>query len=201
MERRHLTKDIEALLGDYIGQRLRENGFDPKGKKGSTLLDDLAHYDLAVGVALTWLQKDGGRDLTKEDTRWRGHPGSCMYPNRLEREAMILSSFAGTLLKSLPVEDVLSLYKCKPSTTYLPKHAQSPIVHPFTLSSHPFAMLTAYKAVEHAKRHNAAAVEVGEVCVGTPRWTQPLHTTQLPAQHPLLPQRHGRLPARGSRTL
>lgn len=27
--------------GDYIGQKLRENSFDPKGKGTSTMLDDL----------------------------------------------------------------------------------------------------------------------------------------------------------------
>lgn len=27
--------------GDYIGQKLRENSFDPKGKGSSTMLDDL----------------------------------------------------------------------------------------------------------------------------------------------------------------
>lgn len=26
---------------DYIGQKIRENGFDPKGKGASTMLDDL----------------------------------------------------------------------------------------------------------------------------------------------------------------
>lgn len=68
------------------------------------------------------------------------------YPNRLEREAMILSSFAGMLLvrliirvinllqfhlvfnhvsplsyhfqNNLPLEDILSLYNCKPSASY-----------------------------------------------------------------------------------
>lgn len=34
-----LSKNL--FSGEYIGQRLRENGFDPKGKSTSTMLDDL----------------------------------------------------------------------------------------------------------------------------------------------------------------
>jgi len=30
-----------SFSGEYIGQRLRENGFDPKGKSTFTMLDDL----------------------------------------------------------------------------------------------------------------------------------------------------------------
>ncbi|XP_015213878.1 uncharacterized protein C2orf80 isoform X2 [Lepisosteus oculatus] len=160
MERRRLRRDIEALLGDYIGQRLRENGFDPKGKRVSTVLDDLAHYDLAIAVALHWLNEDEGGDGVEKDTRCKEYPRPGRYPNRLEREAMILSSFAGTVLNRLPVEDVLCLYRCKPSTTYAQRSSQSPIVHPFTLSSHPFAMLTAHEAVERAKKHKAAVLEI-----------------------------------------
>lgn len=29
--------------GDYIGQKLRENSFDPKGKGTNTMLDDLVN--------------------------------------------------------------------------------------------------------------------------------------------------------------
>uniref|UniRef100_A0A8P4K4V5 Uncharacterized protein n=1 Tax=Dicentrarchus labrax TaxID=13489 RepID=A0A8P4K4V5_DICLA len=120
MEARQLKRDVEALIGDYIGQKLREKSFDPKGKGTSTMLDDLvkAHYDLAISVALWWLDKEAGRDIAR-------------YPNRLEREAMILSSFAGIIMVSMGA-----------------------IVYPFTLSYHPFAMLGSYKAVHHSKRHS-----------------------------------------------
>lgn len=71
------------------------------------------------------------------------------YPNHLEREAMILSSFAGMLLvrisnqfqqhlcfcpqavslfshfqNNLPIEDILSLYNCKPVASYPYNHAK-----------------------------------------------------------------------------
>uniref|UniRef100_A0A3Q3GDR0 Uncharacterized protein n=1 Tax=Labrus bergylta TaxID=56723 RepID=A0A3Q3GDR0_9LABR len=91
MEARQLKREVEALIGDYIGQKLREKSFDPKGKGTSTVLDDLAHYDLAISVALWWLEKEEGRDVPPQ------------YPNRLEREAMILSSFAGIIMVSVHV--------------------------------------------------------------------------------------------------
>ncbi|KAJ8352897.1 hypothetical protein SKAU_G00243730 [Synaphobranchus kaupii] len=153
METRRLKRDLQALLGDYIGQRIREKGFDPQGK-ASTALDDLAHYDLAISVALWWLDKGEGQDAIESDLTDLTSPGSGQYPNHLEREAMILSTFAGMVLNSLPVEEVLSLYTCKPSASYLREHAKGTIVHPFTLSYHPFAMLKAYKAVAHSRRHS-----------------------------------------------
>uniref|UniRef100_A0A4W6F3U4 Uncharacterized protein n=1 Tax=Lates calcarifer TaxID=8187 RepID=A0A4W6F3U4_LATCA len=94
MGARQLKRDVEALIGDYIGQKLRENSFDPKGKGTSTMLDDLAHYDLAIRVALWWLDKEEGRDVLDSDIIL----GCAQYPNRLEREAMILSSFAGIIM-------------------------------------------------------------------------------------------------------
>ncbi|KAJ8396290.1 hypothetical protein AAFF_G00018670 [Aldrovandia affinis] len=151
---RRLKRDLQALLGDYIGQRLRENRFDPKGKKVSTLLDELAHYDLAISVALWWLDKDNGHDAIESDLIGISSPGYGQYPNHLEREAMILSTFAGMVVNSLPVEDVLSLYSCKPSASYPQEHTKSAIVHPFRLSYHPFAMLKAYKAAAHSRRHS-----------------------------------------------
>ncbi|XP_012681992.2 uncharacterized protein C2orf80 [Clupea harengus] len=150
MEARRLKRDIEALLGDYIGQKLWENGFDPKGKGTSTMLDDLAHYDLAISVALWWLNKDDGKDLMEN---FIISPGHIQYPNRMEREAMILSSFAGVIMNSLPVKDILSLYNCKPSASYPHSQTKSAIVHPFALSYHPFAMLGSYKAVDHSRKH------------------------------------------------
>nr|XP_031534039.1 uncharacterized protein C2orf80 homolog isoform X2 [Vicugna pacos] len=128
MERRLLKKEMKKLLGDYIGIRLRENEFDPKGRRQLTFLDDMAHYDLAIHVALQWL--DHKEDLTwleREEVKmpfW----GRPIYPNHREREAMILSSYAGILMVS-----------------------RAP---PFRLSLHPFAMLTAPKAAEYARKQS-----------------------------------------------
>uniref|UniRef100_A0A673HSB2 Uncharacterized protein n=1 Tax=Sinocyclocheilus rhinocerous TaxID=307959 RepID=A0A673HSB2_9TELE len=135
MEAKRFFKNL--FSGEYIGQRLRENGFDPKGKSTSTMLDDLANYDLTISVALWWLSKDDEKNA---------------YPNHLEREAMILSSFAGMLLNSLPIEDILSLYNCKPVASYPHNHGN--IVHPFSLSYHPFSMLSSFKAVDHSRKHS-----------------------------------------------
>ncbi|XP_035031515.2 uncharacterized protein C2orf80 isoform X1 [Hippoglossus stenolepis] len=155
MEARQLKRDVEALIGDYIGQKLRENSFDPKGKGTSTMLDDLAHYDLAISVALWWLDKEEGRDVLHSDIIGATYSsGSSQYPNRLEREAMILSSFAGIIMSSLPVEEILDLYKCKPAALYPDQQSKGSIVCPFPLSYHPFAMLGSYKAVNHSKKHN-----------------------------------------------
>ncbi|XP_035460171.2 beta-crystallin A4-like isoform X3 [Scophthalmus maximus] len=120
MGARQLKRDVEALIGDYIGQKLRENAFDPKGKGTSTVLDDLAHYDLAINVALWWLDKDGGRDVLDSNIigATSSSGGRARYPNRREREAMILSSFAGIIMSSLPVDDILTLYRCKPAASY-----------------------------------------------------------------------------------
>ncbi|XP_035263995.1 uncharacterized protein C2orf80-like isoform X2 [Anguilla anguilla] len=153
MERRRLKRDLQALLADYIGQRLREKSFDAQGK-ASTMLDDLAHYDLAITVALWWLDRGEGHDAVESDLIAVTSPGDGQYPNHLEREAMILSTFAGMVLNSLPVEEVLSLYSCKPSASHAQQRTKNSIVHPFTLSYHPFAMLNAYKAVAHSKRHS-----------------------------------------------
>ncbi|XP_030285258.1 uncharacterized protein C2orf80 homolog isoform X2 [Sparus aurata] len=80
--------------------------------------------------------------------------GSAQYPNRLEREAMILSSFAGIIMNSLPVEEILALYRCKPAASYPNQQSKGTIVYPFTLSYHPFAMLGSYRAVYHSKKHS-----------------------------------------------
>eukprot|EP00064_Thunnus_orientalis_P002885 superscaffoldBa00000223_g2893 len=148
-------KEPTLNRGDYIGQKLRENSFDPKGKGTSTVLDDLAHYDLAISVALWWLDREQGRDAFDRDIiGTTSVSGSAQYPNRLEREAMILSSFAGMIMDSLPVEEILALYRCKPAASYPNQESKGSIVYPFTLSYHPFAMLGSYKAVHHSKRHN-----------------------------------------------
>ncbi|MEE6490296.1 hypothetical protein FKM82_015835 [Ascaphus truei] len=128
MERKLLKKEIEKLLGDYVGTTLRENEFDPKGRRKSTFLDDMAHYDLAIGVALQWLSNsEDGNALKKGKIKLP--QSQHKYPNRMEREAMILSSFAGMLMGHW--------------------------THPFNLSFHPFAMLTAPQAAEHAWKHCA----------------------------------------------
>ncbi|XP_074513668.1 uncharacterized protein C2orf80 [Sebastes fasciatus] len=154
MEARQLKRNVQALIGDYIGQKLRENSFDPKGKGSSTMLDDLAHYDLAISVALWWLDKEEGRDVLDRDIGATSSSGSAQYPNRLEREAMILSSFAGIIMSSLPVEEILALYRCKPAASYPNQQSKGTLVYPFTLSYHPFAMLSSYKAVYHSKKHS-----------------------------------------------
>ncbi|KAA8593081.1 hypothetical protein FQN60_018536 [Etheostoma spectabile] len=114
-----------------------------------------AHYDLAISVALWWLDKDGGQDVLDGDSF--GAAGSAQYPNRLERKAMILSSFAGIIMNSLPVEEILALYRCRPAASY--PNQKCTIVYPFTLSYHPFAMLGSYKAVYHSKKHSKCTSE------------------------------------------
>uniref|UniRef100_A0A6I8S250 Beta/gamma crystallin 'Greek key' domain-containing protein n=1 Tax=Xenopus tropicalis TaxID=8364 RepID=A0A6I8S250_XENTR len=73
----------------------------------------------------------------------------------MEREAMILSSFAGVLMHSLPVEGVFELYGKKSSKGLLQSTTKNLWTQPFNLSLHPFAMLTAPKAAEHAWKHRA----------------------------------------------
>ncbi|XP_054644236.1 uncharacterized protein C2orf80-like [Dunckerocampus dactyliophorus] len=156
MEAKQLKRDVAVLLGDYIGQKLRENSFDPTGKGYSTVLDDLAHYDLAISVAIFRMEKDLGWKTHDRDLTGWGHipVSAALYRSRLQREAMILSSFAGIIMSSLPVEEILALYKCKPAASFPDMHSKASIVCPFTLSCHPLAMLSSYKAVQHSKRHN-----------------------------------------------
>ncbi|XP_077130435.1 uncharacterized protein C2orf80 homolog [Ranitomeya variabilis] len=169
MDRKRLRKELEKLLGDYVSTTLREKEFDPKGRRQSSSLDDLAHYDLAIGVAWQWLSSSkGSESLDKE--RLKLALNRHKYPNRMEREAMILSSFAGILMNSFPVEEVFQIYGNKHSTARLynsSKVYQDPDTHrptgnsiptkytghltqPFNLSLHPFAMLTAPQAAKHA---------------------------------------------------
>ncbi|XP_006872811.1 PREDICTED: uncharacterized protein C2orf80 homolog [Chrysochloris asiatica] len=152
MERRRLKKEMKKILGDYIGIRLRENEFDPKGRRQLTFLDDMAHYDLAISVALQWL--DHSDDLTWLEWKEVKMPflERPVYPNRKEREALILSSYAGILMNSIPIEEVFKIYGATSSassgTTKVPQ------VSPFRLSLHPFAMLTAPKAAEYARKQS-----------------------------------------------
>ncbi|KAM9305166.1 uncharacterized protein PAF06_013697 [Gastrophryne carolinensis] len=154
MERKRLRKELEKILGDYVSTTLREKEFDPKGKRESSSLDELAHYDLAIGVALHWLNSSKCNEPLRKE-RLKLALNQHKYPNRMEREAMILSSFAGMLMHSLPVEDVFKIYGSKPSTTYCHNLAKDHWSQPFNLSLHPFAMLTAPQAARHALRHYA----------------------------------------------
>ncbi|KAM5151861.1 uncharacterized protein ACMZJ9_010137 [Mantella aurantiaca] len=154
MERKRLRKELEKLLGDYVSTTLREKEFDPKGRRESSSLDDLAHYDLAIGVALQWLSSSSCNEALKKE-RIKLALNQHKYPNRMEREAMILSSFAGTLMHSLPVDDVFEIYGSKPSAMHLHSSAKGHCVQPFNLSLHPFAMLTAPQAARHALKHCA----------------------------------------------
>ncbi|XP_075140459.1 uncharacterized protein C2orf80 homolog [Leptodactylus fuscus] len=153
MERKLLRKELEKLLGDYVSITLREKEFDPKGRKKSSALDDLAHYDLAIGVALQWLSSSRGNESLKKE-RLKLALNHHKYPNRMEREAMILSSFAGVLMNNFPVEEVFEIYGNKP-TTRLQNSAKGHLTQPFNLSLHPFAMLTAPQAAKHALQHCA----------------------------------------------
>ncbi|XP_034021116.1 uncharacterized protein C2orf80-like [Thalassophryne amazonica] len=115
MESRHLKQAVKALLGDYIGQKLRENSFDPKGTESSTTLDDLVHDDLTIRVALWWLEVDDGCDVLNGEIISR-----CLqYPDCLECEAVILSAFARLILDTLSVEEILTLYRCKPAASFV----------------------------------------------------------------------------------
>ncbi|XP_069839594.1 uncharacterized protein C2orf80 homolog isoform X2 [Dendropsophus ebraccatus] len=112
-----------------------------------------AHYDLAIGVALQWLSSFKGNESLKRETL-KLALNHHKYPNRMEREAMILSSFAGMLMNNFPVEEVFKIYGNKPSTT-LQNSAEGHLTQPFNLSLHPFAMLTAPQAAKHALHHCA----------------------------------------------
>ncbi|KAM6178360.1 uncharacterized protein C2orf80 homolog [Rhynchocyon petersi] len=152
MERRLLKKEMKKILGDYVGIRLRENEFDPKGRRQLTFLDDMAHYDLAISVALQWL--DHSEDFTwleREEATMLSH-GKPIYLNRIEREAMILSSYAGILMNSIPIEEVFKIYGAATSTNS-GKTKASP-APAFRLSLHPFAMLTAPSAAEYARKQS-----------------------------------------------
>ncbi|XP_009572712.1 PREDICTED: uncharacterized protein C2orf80 homolog [Fulmarus glacialis] len=150
MERKRLKKEIEKLLGDYVGIRLRENEFDPRGQRQPTFIDDMVHYNLAFSVALLWLSDlDAQTALTREKLNF----AACnryMYPNRTEREAMILSSYAGILMNSISLEEIFEIYSMRTSATHWQSSANDHWIQPFKFSLHPFAMLTAPEAAEYA---------------------------------------------------
>ncbi|XP_028621598.1 uncharacterized protein C2orf80 homolog isoform X2 [Grammomys surdaster] len=152
MERRLVKQEVERLLGEYIGIRLRENEFDPKGRGQLTFLDDMAHYDLAIRVASQWLDSSENSAWLQWDKVRAPLHVRPVYPNRKEREAMILSSYAGVLMNSIPIEEVLRIYgadssaspdSTKVSQALLPRR-----------SLHPFAMLTAPRAAECNQRQS-----------------------------------------------
>ncbi|XP_014401559.1 PREDICTED: uncharacterized protein C2orf80 homolog isoform X2 [Myotis brandtii] len=145
----------DVYRGDYIGIRLREKEFDPKGRRQLTFLDDMAHYDLAISVALQWL--DRSEDLTWLEWEKVKRPfrGRRIYPNHREREAMILSSYAGILMNSIPIEEVFKIYGADSSANS--GATKVPRAPPSRLSLHPFAMLTAPKAAEYARKQSKPA--------------------------------------------
>ncbi|PNJ73359.1 C2orf80 isoform 2, partial [Pongo abelii] len=111
-----------------------------------------AHYDLAISVALQWL--DPSEDLTWlewEELKMPFH-GRPIYPNRREREAMILSSYAGILMNSIPIEEVFKIYGADSSADS--GTIKVPRVSSLRLSLHPFAMLTAPKAAAYARKQS-----------------------------------------------
>ncbi|KAM8789843.1 LOW QUALITY PROTEIN: uncharacterized protein C2orf80 homolog [Rhynchonycteris naso] len=176
MERRLLKKEMKKLLGDYIGIRLRENEFDPKGRRQLTFLDDMAHYDLAINVALQWL--DHSEDLTwleweKVKKSFHDRP---IYPNHREREAMILSSYAGILMNSLPIEEVFKIYGADSSASS--SATKVPRAPPFRCSLHPFAMLTAPKAAEYACKQSVK-LRKGTMKNATSNSTRETNATEL----------------------
>ncbi|XP_074154990.1 uncharacterized protein C2orf80 homolog isoform X2 [Sminthopsis crassicaudata] len=114
----------------------------------------MAHYDLTISVALQWLgYKEDQIHLDWEKVKI---PFRCrhVFPNRLEREAIILSFYAGILMNSLPIEEIFEIYDNRPSAKNWPGAKKVPRAQNIHLSTHPFAMLTASKAVEHAQTQN-----------------------------------------------
>ncbi|KAM9380643.1 uncharacterized protein C2orf80 homolog [Phaethornis superciliosus] len=149
MERKHLKKEIEKLLRNYVGIKLRENAFDPRGQRQSTFLDDMVHYNLAFSVALLWLSdSDAQTALTREEMNFE-NCNRYMYPDRIKREAMILSSYAGILMNSIPVEEIFQIYSMRSSATHWQNSANYHWNQPFKLSLHPFSMLTAPEVAEY----------------------------------------------------
>ncbi|XP_052048433.1 uncharacterized protein C2orf80 homolog isoform X2 [Apodemus sylvaticus] len=153
MERRLVKQEVKRLLGEYIGIRLRENEFDPKGRGQLTFLDDMAHYDLAISVASQWLdhRSENLTWLQWEKVRAPLHVRP-VYPNRKEREAMILSSYAGVLMNSIPIEEVLKIYGANSSASSDSTKVSQALLPRRSL--HPFALLTAPRAAECNRRQS-----------------------------------------------
>ncbi|XP_035314628.1 uncharacterized protein C2orf80 homolog isoform X1 [Cricetulus griseus] len=191
MEKRLVKQEVKRLLGEYIGIRLRENEFDPKGRGQLTFLDEMissiflqvyqatqqlhstgqnremrghriAHSKVQILSYAPGSRSQSGIDSNKQKIQFEQPQGRNkskaegqgkvplhgrpVYPNRREREAVILSSYAGVLMNSIPIEKVLKIYgayssanpdSTKVSQALLPRR-----------SLHPFAMLTAPNAAE-----------------------------------------------------
>uniref|UniRef100_A0A3B5PUJ9 Uncharacterized protein n=1 Tax=Xiphophorus maculatus TaxID=8083 RepID=A0A3B5PUJ9_XIPMA len=127
---------------NYVGQKILENSFDPSGRGRTMVLDDLV-----IILSATPL-----KDILHDEPHWYLQYMYCyrfrspQHPNRLQREAMILSCFAGIIMVSnKKTLSLVLIFSFEP---------QGSIVCPLTLSYHPFAMLRSYKAVQHAKRHS-----------------------------------------------
>ncbi|XP_058434188.1 uncharacterized protein C2orf80 homolog isoform X2 [Marmota monax] len=169
------NRDAKSLRRMFLlaACRLEVSPFYSLGAEQGT-----AHYDLAISVALQWL--DHSEDLTWlkwEEVKMPLHDRP-RYPNHREREAMILSSYAGILMNSIPIEEVFQIYGADSSAnsgttkvlTELLRLAsnsrssclslgvllglQVPRAPLFRLSLHPFAMLTAPKAAEYARKQS-----------------------------------------------
>uniref|UniRef100_F7AUI5 Chromosome 12 C2orf80 homolog n=1 Tax=Macaca mulatta TaxID=9544 RepID=F7AUI5_MACMU len=129
------------LRGDYIGIRLRENEFDPKGRRQLTSLDDMAHYDLAISVALQWLHPSEDLTWLEWEELFR-HAGAILALCCNKRKAM----------NSIPIEEVFRIYGADSSASS--GTIKVPQVSCLRLSLHPFAMLTAPKAAEYARKQS-----------------------------------------------
>ncbi|CAG5957102.1 unnamed protein product [Menidia menidia] len=102
---------------DYVGQRLREKSFDPAGR-ASSVMDELAHYDLAISVALWWLNRE---ELNREELKREEGQGGV--------DTGIISELSGRLFlfqSRLPVEEILDLYKRKPAACFPGPQTQPP---------------------------------------------------------------------------
>ncbi|XP_040980316.1 uncharacterized protein C2orf80 homolog isoform X2 [Aquila chrysaetos chrysaetos] len=111
---------------------------------------------------------DAQTALTRDKMNFAAH-NRYTYPNRIEREAMILSSYAGILMNSIPIEEIFEIYSMRPSATHWQSSANDHWIQPFKLSLHPFAMLTAPEAAEYAwkqgiKYQTAAAYQKTNPC-------------------------------------
>ncbi|KAM4897674.1 LOW QUALITY PROTEIN: uncharacterized protein C2orf80 homolog [Sylvia borin] len=68
---------------------------------------------------------------------------------QIEREAMILSSYAAILMNSIPIEEIFEIYSTGPSATHWQSFAKDHWIQPFKISLHPSAMLIAPEAAKH----------------------------------------------------
>ncbi|MEJ1271979.1 isocitrate dehydrogenase 1 (NADP+) soluble [Cricetulus griseus] len=78
MEKRLVKQEVKRLLGEYIGIRLRENEFDPKGRGQLTFLDEMNSIPIEKVLKIYGAYSSANPDSTKitfyED---RGFQGRC----------------------------------------------------------------------------------------------------------------------------